>query len=212
METQPPHLTVQSSEVVPSAATTETPARAISPAVCSSCAAAQAGDQTNSQPTTPSCIYVIGHIEPRFPRLSVEKEARQATARAGGSKDTDRETMAKVLKDPKNKYIVRQLCWVLSVQGIETYMLLPRDGDFQPLIDSYRSEPNPGDLELVIGVRGPIPTPDICNGLMVPVVFFRPHLRLRPCLTARLHSQAQGCGCEIPKSRRRDVPPPGRAK
>jgi hypothetical protein len=30
------------------------------------CAAAQA--------SPPSCVYVIGHIEPRFPLLSVEKE------------------------------------------------------------------------------------------------------------------------------------------
>jgi hypothetical protein len=117
-------------------------------------------------------VYVIGHIEPRFPRLSVEKEARQATARAGGSKDTDRETMAKVLRDPNNKYLVRQLCWVLSVLGVETYILIPRDGDYQPLIDAYRAEPNPGDLELVIGVRGPIANPEICNGLLVPILIF----------------------------------------
>jgi hypothetical protein len=117
-------------------------------------------------------VYVIGHIEPRFPRLSVEKEARQATARAGGSKDTDRETMAKVLRDPANKYLVRQLCWVLSILGVETYILIPRDGDYQPLIDAYRAEPNPGDLELVIGVRGPIANPEICNGLLAPILIF----------------------------------------
>jgi hypothetical protein len=120
----------------------------------------------------PSCVYVIGHIEPRFPLLSIEKEARQATARAGASGSTDREVMAKLLQDPANKYIVRRLCWVLSVQGVETYMLVPRDGDYQPLIDAYRAEPNPGDLELVIGIRGPIANPDVCNGLLVPIVFF----------------------------------------
>ena len=51
-------------------------------------------------------------------------------------------------------------------------MLVPRDGDYQPLIDAYRAEPSPGDLELVIGVRGPISNPDVCNGLLVPIVFF----------------------------------------
>jgi len=140
----------------------------VTAAACPSCASPQAGAQT----LPPQCVYVIGHIEPRFPRLSVEKEARQATARAGGSKDTDRETMAKVLRDPNNKYLVRQLCWVLSVLRVETYILIPRDGDYQPLIDAYRAEPNPGDLELVIGIRGPIANPDMCNGLMVPIVIF----------------------------------------
>jgi hypothetical protein len=80
--------------------------------------------------------------------------------------------MAKLLRDPANKYIVRRLCWVLSVQGVETYILVPRDGDYQPLIDAYRAEPKPGDLELVIGLRGPIATPDYCNGLLVPIVIF----------------------------------------
>ena len=176
METQTMEPTAsQSNNVVPSTSTTETtqPPTSVTPqgvtaAGCSTCASAQAG----AQALPPQCVYVIGHIEPRFPRLSVEKEARQATSRAGGSKDTDRETMAKVLRDPANKYLVRQLCWVLSILGVETYILIPRDGDYQPLIDAYRAEPNPGDLELVIGVRGPIANPEICNGLLAPILIF----------------------------------------
>ncbi len=176
METQTPDLTAaQSSNAVQYAAPAETPAasaivtpQAAVPAACPSCAAAQASAQVAS----PSCVYVIGHIEPRFPLLSIEKEARQATARAGASPDTDRQVMAKLLSETANKYLVRRLCWVLSVQGVETYILLPRDGDYQPLIDAYRGEPNPGDLELVIGVRGTIANPEICNGLLVPIVIF----------------------------------------
>jgi hypothetical protein len=159
----PPALSAEN----PATAATVTPQAAV-PAACPTCSAAQAG----AQAAMPSCVYVIGHIEPRFPLLSIEKEVRQATARAGASKVTDREVMAKLLRDPANKYIVRRLCWVLSVQGVETYILIPQDGDFQPLIDAYRAEPNPGDLELVIGVRGPIANPEICNGLLVPIVVF----------------------------------------
>lgn len=177
METQAMETAAQPSQAIPAGTTAETQPASVTPqavtaAACSSCAANQAGAQPAVQPLPPPCIYVIGHIEPRFPRLSVEKEAHQATQRVGASKDTDREVMKKVLSDPKNKYLVRQLCWVLSVQGIETYILIPRDGDYQPLIDAYRAEPNPGDIELVIGVRGPIANPDMCNGLMVPIVIF----------------------------------------
>jgi hypothetical protein len=135
---------------------------------CPTCAAAQASAPIGP----PTCVYVIGHIEPRYPLLSVEKEAMQAVKRVGATKDTDRQIMAKVLQDPSNKYLVRQLCWVLLVQGIETYILVPRDGNYQPLVDAYRAEPNPGDLELVIGVRGPIAPPTMCNGLLVPIVIF----------------------------------------
>jgi hypothetical protein len=176
METQTTGPTVgQSHDVVPSTVTTEVapPLAAVTPqgasaTSCPTCDATQAGAQV----LPPQCVYVIGHIEPRFPLLSIEKEARQATERAGGSKDTDRETMAALLRDPKNRYLVRQLCWVLSVLGVETYILVPRDGDYQPLIDVYRAEPNPGDLELVIGIRGPIAPPMMCNGLLVPIVIF----------------------------------------
>ena len=155
---------------VTAAATGVAPAAAISPQACSTCGSSPAA--TPGMPIVPSCIYVIGHIEPRFPQLSIEKEARQAIARGGVSKETDREVMAKLLRDPANKYIVRRLCWVLSVQDVDTYILVPRDGDYQPLIDAYRAEPNPADLELVIGVRGPIANPEICNGLLVPIVIF----------------------------------------
>jgi hypothetical protein len=154
----------------PAAPSAVSPAAAISPQACSTCGASPAAN--GGMPILPPCIYVIGHIEPRFPQLSTEKEARQAIARGGVSKDTDREVMSNLLRDPANKYIVRRLCWVLSVQGVETYILVPRDGDYQPLIDAYRAEPNPADLELVIGVRGPIANPEICNGLLVPIVIF----------------------------------------
>lgn len=142
----------------------------VSPQACASCETTPATN--GGMPIVPSCVYVIGHIEPRFPQLSLEKEARQAIARGGPSKETDREVMTKLLRDPTNKYIVRRLCWVLSVQEVETYILIPRDGDYQPLIDAYRAEPNPGDLELVIGVRGPLANPEMCNGLLVPIVIF----------------------------------------
>jgi hypothetical protein len=174
METQAPDPAVPSpgNAAAPYAqagnpAATVTPQAAL-PAACPSCSAAQAG----AQGFQPSCIYVIGHIEPRYPRLSIEKEARQVTARAGVSKNTDRQVMAKLLSEPANKYLVRRLCWVLSVHGVETYILVPQDGDYQPLVDAYRAEPNPGDLELVIGVRGPIASPEMCNGLLVPIVIF----------------------------------------
>lgn len=152
-------------EVTPSP-TTVTPQNAS--AGCPTCSAAQA----STSPVLPPCVYVVGHIEPRYPSLGVEKEVRQATARAGAAKDNDREVMAKVLRDPNNRYLVRQLCWVLLIHGIEHYILVPRDGDYQPLVDAYRAEPNPGDLELVIGRRGPIAPPTMCNGLLVPVLVF----------------------------------------
>lgn len=170
VQEQPASVTAQSTEPNRIAPANAASNDVISPQACSTCGAAPAA--SGAAVTPPSCIYVIGHIEPRFPQLSIEKEARQVIARGGPSKDTDREVMAKLLRDPANNYLVRQLCWVLSVQEVDTYILVPQDGNYQPLIDAYRAAPKPGDLELVIGLRGPIATPAVCNGLLVPIVIF----------------------------------------
>ena len=140
-----------------------------SAASCPTCRTAQSSPSANA----PSYVYAIGQIEPRFPLPSVEKEFVQVRSRAGAdtAKLTDREVMLKVLRE--NRYLVRQLCWVLSVQGIETCILIPRDpADYQLLLDSYRASRKTDDLDVVIGLRGPISTPTMCNGLLVPVVLF----------------------------------------
>lgn len=118
-------------------------------------------------------IYAVGQIEGRFPRAAVEKEYRQAAARGVGRGLTDRETFHAVLSARENRYLARKLCWVLSVQGLETYLLQPRDAaDFDVLVSAIRPRPAPTDLDVVIGQRGPLAPPEMCNGLMVPVVIF----------------------------------------
>jgi hypothetical protein len=59
----------------------------------------------------------------------------------------------------------------MTVEGMETYILVPRDPtDLQRFIETVRSSPGPADLDVVIGVRGPLAPPDMCNGLTVPIV------------------------------------------
>lgn len=118
-----------------------------------------------------SYVYAIGRIEARFPRLSVEKEFAQATGRAETAGQTDQQVFYKVLSRPESRYLVRQLCWVLTSQGLETYIVQPRDpGDFDRFVEAIRPQPSPLDLDVVIGMRGPIAPPEFCNGLMVPIV------------------------------------------
>jgi len=86
---------------------------------------------------------------------------------------TDRETMKTAMSDRQNRYLARNLCWVFVIEGLETYILLPRDpADLDLLLDSYRNEPRRDDLDVVIGVRTHIAPPEMCNGLAVPVVVF----------------------------------------
>src|SRR5215831_4030535 len=128
---------------------------------------------TNGGLASLSYVYAIGRIEPRFPRPSVEKEFAQATGRAETAGLTDRQATQKVLSQRSNRYIARQLCWVLTIEGLETYILVPRDPvDLDLLVEALRPTPSPMDLDCVIGVRGPIAPAEMCNGLMVPILMF----------------------------------------
>jgi PatG C-terminal len=118
-------------------------------------------------------VFALGQVEPRFPSLGVEKEFAQAIGRAGAAGLTDRQATRTALAERANRYLARQLCWVFTVEGLETYLLVPRDpGDLDLLVEAVRDAPDPADLDLVIGVRGPLAPPDVCNGLVVPVVVF----------------------------------------
>jgi hypothetical protein len=125
-----------------------------------------------SSPST-SYVYAIGRIEPRFPRVSIEKEFAQAVGRAETHGLSDRETTHKILALPENRYIVRQLCWVLTIEGLETYLLEPRDpADLSLLIEALRPTPRATDVDVVIGIKGMIAPSTYCNGLMIPIVAF----------------------------------------
>ena len=120
-----------------------------------------------------SYVYAIGRVEARFPNLSAEKEFAQAIGRTDTAGKTDQQTFHAVLSERENRYLVRQLCWVLSIQGLDTYLLAPRDpADTNLLVEAIRPTPRPNDVDVVIGMRGPIAPPEMCNGLMVPVIVF----------------------------------------
>ena len=105
--------------------------------------------------------------------MSVEKEfpKPQGGRRQPGLRTGKR--FKAVLSKKENRYLVRQFCWVMTIEGLDTYILAPRDPvDLDLLVAALRPTPQPWDLDCVIGVRGPIAPPDICNGLMVPIVVF----------------------------------------
>jgi hypothetical protein len=155
----------------PAAVAPNVSARAVSPQTCPTCGAAP--DVNGGATTSPSWIYAVGNIEARFPSISVEKEFAQSTGRDKTSGLTDRQVLHSALSKPENRYLVRQCCFVMTVEGLETYILTPRDpADLHLLIEAIRPNPSPMDLDVVIGMKGPIATPQMCNGLMVPIVIF----------------------------------------
>jgi hypothetical protein len=141
---------------------------------CAACdgAPGAAGSNLNGS-GMPSYVYAIGRIEARFPNRAAENEFFQATGRMETAGKTDQQAFHTVLSKRENRYLVRQLCWLLTIQGIETYLLQPRDPvDIDLLVEAIRPTPSPSDIDVVIGLRGPIAPPEMCNGLMVPIVVF----------------------------------------
>jgi hypothetical protein len=137
--------------------------------MCAKCA----GEADTSVATKPSHVYALGRIEPRFPRLAVEKELAQVVGREATAGLTDRQAIHSALSKRENRYLARKMCWVFTVEGIPTYLLRPRDpADFELLVEALRPNPRRTDVDLVIGLRGDLAQPDACNGLLVPIVAF----------------------------------------
>lgn len=118
-------------------------------------------------------VYTIGRVEWRFPNASAAKEFAEATGRTEITSMTDRQAIHTFLSQRQNRYLVRQLCWILTIEGLETYILVPRDpADYDLLLEAASPMHSSADLDVVIGIRGPIASPEMCNGLMVPIVVF----------------------------------------
>jgi hypothetical protein len=138
-----------------------------------SCGCGGAPEMNSNGTATASYVYAIGRVEARFPNLAAEKEFAQATGRTDTAGKTDQQTLQTVLSKRENRYLTRQLCWVFTIQGLDTYLLTPRDPlDLDLLVEAVRPAPSPNDIDVIIGLRGPIAPPEMCNGLMVPIVAF----------------------------------------
>ena len=137
---------------------------------CGACGGTPETDGQNA--IEPSFIYALGQIEARFPRLAVEKEFAQAVGRIDTKGLTDRQAFYSVLSQREHHYLARQLCWVFTIQGLDTYILRPSDSaDLELLIQVLQPVPDPW-INIVIGIRGAIAPPDLCNGLIIPIVRF----------------------------------------
>jgi hypothetical protein len=121
-----------------------------------------------------SYVYAIGKVGPRFPNRSLEMELAQVIGRRpeGETRSlTHPEVAHKALTDPANRYIARQICYILNIEGLETYILVPSDPlDFDRFADALRPAPDVGDIDVIIGRRGPMASPEMCNGLVAPIV------------------------------------------
>ena len=122
-----------------------------------------------------SYIYAIGGIRAVFPSLSVEKEFYQAVDQIDSIKPPSKTLIFDTLSRAENLYIAREMCWVLQgvVAGSTDYFIVkPRSyNELTGLIESIAPRPpDEIDFDLVVGLRGPLASPEMCNGLRLPIV------------------------------------------
>ena len=108
------------------------------------CSCSGAGGMSQKGAGVISYVYAIGRVEARFPNLRRGKGIRPGD-RTDGHRRKDRSAdLPRRSVQRENRYLVRQLCWVLTIQGLETYLLPPRDpADIDLLVEAIRPAPTP---------------------------------------------------------------------
>ncbi|MFJ9061233.1 hypothetical protein [Streptomyces sp. NPDC102409] len=113
------------------------------------CGGASPASENRRSEVMPLYVYALGRIEPRLPSLGVEKEFAQATGRAPTANLTDRQALRTILSEPRNRYLARQMCYVFTVQGLDTYLVRPRDPvDLSLLVEALQEAPRATDLHV----------------------------------------------------------------
>lgn len=137
----------------------------------------------NGQSSSSSFIYVLGTVDVRFPDQSISEEL-QTVARGlvAEGRETEmrpdeslRSWYARILKHPEARYVARQLCWILKVEGQFGYYLSLRDLHELPDLISCLSRPEPQDqclhedLDLVVGSSSLVAV-NLCPGVTAPIL------------------------------------------
>jgi hypothetical protein len=126
----------------------------------------------SSKNVTSDHVYAIGRVSARFPSVDIEKELYQVMRGAETAKLTDGQVLYQVLSQPDNSYIAREMCWVFTVRGVETFTIIPRTGlELVDLVNALNLTPSAGATNVIIGTRSPIGLPaSSCGGLSLPTV------------------------------------------
>ncbi|WP_298769350.1 hypothetical protein [uncultured Shewanella sp.] len=127
---------------------------------------------------TSRLVYVLGQLRPFFPRLDLQK-AFDAAATELKLKEDDYYGVFNYVEIPDNKtelafrpylYIAEQVCWVLSIHHVDTYLVVPR---FQLELDAFIQALSPTckeDQLAITGGLGPVSPPHYCHDLSLPMV------------------------------------------
>lgn len=116
-------------------------------------------------------IYAVGVIKPVFPSLDLQKEFNTAAEVLGVSEANYYGVFA--AENNPYGYIAEQMCWVMVINNINVYTLVPRSQiELNDIINSLKPAPVATDevLSVAIGYeQGQTPS-HMCAGMSLPMV------------------------------------------
>ncbi|MCB9795006.1 MAG: hypothetical protein H6741_20085 [Alphaproteobacteria bacterium] len=135
------------------------------------------GGAASTESPEASPIYILGTIQARIPSQSVEMELAQIPdyTMPSGVADSDPSMQAylfEVLSNVQYLYIAREMCWVLQIQGIDSYILRPATTDaLLSCITALGAIRGTESLvqSVVIGQRAGMAPAGLCNNLSLPI-------------------------------------------
>jgi hypothetical protein len=159
-----------------------TSAEMVTPANGSGCMCGAPGGTCTCGDAGPShFVYVLGTVDVKFPDQSISAEFQKLF-----ENDLEKKAGRELQQDPnedlrhwywriltaypkETRYIARQFCWILRVEGEPAYYLTLRDmQDFDGLIDCL-GEPNHDDLCLFVGSSS-LQLVEMSHGIKAPML------------------------------------------
>ena len=119
----------------------------------------------------PRFIYALGRVRcDSKPSCGKGIRPGDRTGREGEHRSTG-DPCCTVRTTETATWQARKLCWVLMIEGLEkrTSLRAAYPADLDLLIEAVRPQPSLLDVDVVVGVRRSIASPELCNGLMVPL-------------------------------------------
>ena len=125
-------------------------------------------DEPDAQP---ALVYALGRVDVRVPSLAIENELAQVVADASYDGLTERSALQRALSIEQNRYLARSMGSVLTIEGLDMYVLAPRESrELDLLVEAVREQPSDQDLDVVIGIRTTLAPTQMCGGLTLPIV------------------------------------------
>jgi hypothetical protein len=123
-------------------------------------------EPTRTTSETPQYVFAVGRLEFDSASVDIEKEWWQTLFWGGPGRPIPPEHHI------KNNYLTRQMCWILQIDEIYTYILQPRNHNVMLQLLNQWTALNFANEEtiLIVGTLGEIAAPCMCNGLELPIV------------------------------------------